>query len=165
MPQGSFILVDRGKHSTTGTYGVVRPSSVPDTRVTKPLNADPTLFYFSNYDIFLQKNKFTGLESPRKDVMDLMKRGDPEDYLRDAMLCLGAMQALKLSEASTAKRIHRFALESYAKSISGLRHALNDGVDHGQSRASILWTTLLLGLFEVSAPRWLRETTTNKLTI
>jgi hypothetical protein len=157
VPQESFILVDRGKHSTTGSYGVVGQSFVPDTRVIKPLNADPTVFYFSNYDLFFQKNKFTGLESPRKDVTDLMKRGDPEGYLRDAMLCLGAMQALKLSEASTAKRIHRFALESYAKSISGLRHALIDMVDDVQSRASILWTTLLLGLFEVSPPILLRE--------
>lgn len=158
MPQESFILVDRGKHSTTGTHGVVGPSPVPDAGVAKPLNADPTLFYFSNYDLFLEKNKFTGLESPRKEVTDLMKCGDPEGYLRDAMLCLGAMQALKLSEASMAKRIHRFALESYAKSISGLRHALSGMVDDAQSRARILWTTLLLGLFEVSAPILLRET-------
>ena len=157
MSQESVILVDRGKHSTIGTYGVIGQSLGPDTCVTKPLNSDPTVFYFFNFDIFLQKNRFTGLESPRKDVTDLMKGGDPEGYLRDAMLCLGAMQALKLSEASMSKRIHRFALTLYAKSVSGLRHALVNMVDDVQSRASILWTTLLLGLFEVSAPVLFRD--------
>jgi hypothetical protein len=152
VPQERFILVDRGKHLTIGTNSVDGQSFVPDTRVIKPLNADPTVFYFSHYDLFLQKNKFTGLEPPRKDITDLMKRGDPEGYLRDAMLCLGAMQALKLSQASMSKWVHQFALESYAKSISGLRRALVDMVDDVQSRARILWTTLLLGLFEVSAP-------------
>ncbi len=151
MPQKRLILVDRGKHSTIGTYIVDEQSLVPDTRVIKSLNADPTVFYFSHFELFLQKNKFAGLEPPRKDVTNLMKHGDPEGYLRDAMLCLGAMQALKLSEASLSKRIHQFALESYAKSISGLRHALVVMVDDVQSRARILWTTLLLGLFEVSA--------------
>ena len=140
-----------------GTYSVVGQSFVPEARVIKPLNPDPTVFYFSNFDLFLQKNRFTGLELPRKDVTDLMKGGDPEGCLRDAMLCLGAMQALKLSGASMSKQIHRFALTSYAKSISGLRHALVDMVDDVQSRARILWTTLLLGLFEVSAPLVFRD--------
>ncbi len=139
------------------SYGVVGQSFGPHSRPIKPLKSDPTVFYFSNFDLFLQKNRFTGLELPRKDVTDLMKGGDPEGYLRDAMLCLGAMQALKLSEASMSKQAHRFALTSYAKSISGLRHALVDMVDDGPSRASILWATLLLGLFEVSAPNLVRE--------
>jgi hypothetical protein len=141
VPPKRSILVDRGKHATLATFSI-----------NKPVKADPALFYFSHYDLFLQKNKFTGLEPPRKEVTDLMKRGDPEGYLRDAMLCLGAMQALKLCEASMSKKIQQFALESYTKSISGLRHALVDMIDDVQSRARILWTTLLLGLFEVSVP-------------
>lgn len=76
-------------------------------------------------------------------------------------MCLGAMQALKLSEASLSKRIHRFALESYAKSVSGLRQALVNIANDGESTARILWTTLLLGLFEVSAPVFLQETYAN----
>ena len=135
-----------------GTYGVGGQSFGPTPCVIKPLNSDQTVFYFSNFDLFLQKNRFTGLEFPRKDVADLMKSGDPEGYLRDAMLCLGAMQALKLSEASMPKQAHLFAFTSYSKSISGLRRALVGMVDDPQSRASILWTTLLLGLFEVSVP-------------
>ncbi|KAK3897059.1 hypothetical protein C8A05DRAFT_20098 [Staphylotrichum tortipilum] len=149
MLQERTILVDRGKHSTMNTCSVVRQSFVPDTRVAKPLNADPTVFCLSCYDVFLQKNKFTGLASPRNDIADLVKRGDPESYLRDAVLCLGAMQASTLAAASRSNRIRRFGLESYAKSISGLRHALVNMVDDEESRARILWTTLLLGLFEL----------------
>ena len=120
------------------------------------------MFYFSHYDLFLQKNKFTALEPPRNDVADLAKR---EGHLRYALLCLGAMQALKLSEPSMGRWFHQFALKSYAKSISGLRRALVDMPVHDvEARASILWTTLLLGLFEVNAPILPRETYANHVT-
>jgi hypothetical protein len=142
------IRVDRGKQETTSTFE--RASSPPDVQIIKPPSADPTWFYFSHYEIFLRQNKFTGLETPRKDVTGLMRLADSESYLRDAMLSLGAMQALKLCEASKSKRIHQFALESYSRAIAGLRHALVNIIKDPESRARILWTTLLLGLFEVS---------------
>ncbi|KAK4158157.1 hypothetical protein C8A00DRAFT_11007 [Chaetomidium leptoderma] len=147
------ILIGRGKHETIDTFvGQIQDeleSSVANPQITKSPNASPMLFYFSYYDIFLQKNKFTGLGTPWKDVKELMKRGDPETYLLDAMLSLGGMQALKLCEVSKSKKIHEFALESYTRAIAGLRHALSGTVDDAQSRARILWTTLLLGLFEL----------------
>lgn len=112
------------------------------------------LFYFSYYDIFLEKNNFTGLEPPREHVKELMKGGGSEtsSYLLDAMLSLGAMQAMKLCAASKSKKVHRFALESYTRAITGLRHtlALFNKTDDAQTRARILWATLLLGLFEVT---------------
>ncbi|KAI6269341.1 hypothetical protein MCOR28_007782 [Pyricularia oryzae] len=147
--QERAILVDRGKHSTIGTYRGVGQSLVPDTLVAKPLGADQTTFYLSCFDAFLQKNKFTGLVSPREDIAELVKRGDPESHLRDAVLCLGAMQALTLPAASRSKEIRQFALQSYAKSISRLRDALANTVDDAESRVGILWSTLLLGLFEL----------------
>jgi hypothetical protein len=141
------IRVDRGKQETASTFE--RASCPTDVQIIKPPSADPILFYFSYYEIFLQKNKFAGLETPRKDVKELMKLADSESYLRDAMLSLGAMQALKLCEASKSKKIHQFALESYTRAIAGLRHALVSIIKDPESRARILWATLLLGLFEV----------------
>jgi hypothetical protein len=152
------ILVDRGKLQTVGTYNAVhRRDPVPQAViqiVNSPSVSDPTLLYFSYYDIFLHKNKFTGLEAPQDDVKQLARRGDPETYLRDAMLALGAMQASKLCRVSKSKKTYyQSALESYTRAIAGLRHALSqfDRINDPQPRASILWTTLLLGLFEVSA--------------
>jgi hypothetical protein len=140
------IRVDRGKQETSSTF----EGASCHVQVIKPPSADPTLFYFSHYETFLRKNKFTGLGTPRKDVTGLMKLADSESYLRDAMLSLGAMQAMKLCEDSKSKKIHQFALESYTRAIAGLRHALVNIIQDPESRARILWTTLLLGLFEVS---------------
>jgi hypothetical protein len=69
------------------------------------------------------------------------------------MLSLGAMQASKLCSGSESKTAHyRSALRLYTGAIAELRRALSqfDRLQDTQSRAGILWTTLLLGLFEVS---------------
>lgn len=157
----SSIRVDRGKQETIGSFGGAACAS--DVPIIKSLDADRILFYFSHYEVFLQKNKFTGLETPRKDVKELMKLTDSESYLRDAVLSLGAMQALKLCEASKSKNIRQFALESYSKAIVGLRLALAVTINDAESRARILWATLLLGLFEVSGRHlthvWLEQST------
>ncbi|KAL2131235.1 hypothetical protein VTI74DRAFT_5386 [Chaetomium olivicolor] len=163
----SPILVDQGKQQTIGTFTMVRrdPKPVSGTRFSRPPTvSNPTLLYFSYYDAFLERNKFTGLDTPQTDVKRLMKRGDPETYLRDAMLSLGAMQASKLSEDSESKKTyHQCAVTSYIRAISGLRRGLCqfDRLKDAQSRARILWTTLLLGLYELmndpSGDGWLQH--------
>jgi hypothetical protein len=121
-------------------------------KITKTPDGDPALFYFYHYDTFLRKNMFTGLETSQEEVKVLMKLADSETYLRDAVLSLGAMQALRLGHDTTTKSraIHHFALRSYTRAVAGLRRALDDGINDVRSRATVLWTTLLLGLFEVS---------------
>lgn len=118
-----------------------------------PTTSDPTLLYFSYYHAFLQNNKFSGLETLQEDARYLMKHGDPDTFLREAMLSLGALQASKLCGVRKSKRSHyQSALESYTRAIAGLRHAISRSGRNNDSylRAGILWATLLLGLFEVS---------------
>ncbi|KAH6631947.1 hypothetical protein F5144DRAFT_592808 [Chaetomium tenue] len=151
----AMILVDQGRQQTVDTYLVQgrRPVSISTTGVVKsPAPSDPTLLYFSYYHVFLQNNKFSGLETPQEDALYLMKHGDPETFLRDAMLSLGALQASKLCGAQKSKRTHyQSALESYTRAIAGLRHALSqsDRNNDPHLRPGILWATLLLGLFEL----------------
>lgn len=75
-------------------------------------------------------------------------------HLMDAMMALGAVQAVKLNASDIPTRQGRGclsqALEFYSKSILGLRNAINLlRLDQPEVRNAILWTTLLLGIFEV----------------
>ena len=69
----------------------------------------------------------------------------------NAILCLGAMEAVNQQAAKTKSGMNgrEFAIEAYANSIAGLRHALETQSMNLHTTA-VLWTTLLLGLFEVS---------------
>ena len=151
------ILVDRGRQQTVDTFPVPvqgRRLAFTSEVVKLPTTSEPTLLYFSYYNAFLQNNRFSGLETPQEDARHLMKSGDPETFLREAMLSLGALQASKLCSVQKLKRTHyQSALESYTRAIAGLRHVLarSDRNDDPNLRAGILWATLLLGLFEVSA--------------
>ncbi|KAK3294697.1 uncharacterized protein B0H64DRAFT_463688 [Chaetomium fimeti] len=148
------ILVDQGRQQTVDTYSVQKAHRLVFTSkmVKLPPRSDPALLYFSYYHAFLQNNKFSSLETPQEDAGQLMRHGDPEAFLRDAMLSLGALQASKLSAVQKSKRAHyQSALESYTRAIAGLRHALSRPGRNNEPhlRAGILWTTLLLGLFEL----------------
>ncbi|KAF4989619.1 hypothetical protein FDECE_14655 [Fusarium decemcellulare] len=72
-------------------------------------------------------------------------------YLRDAVLSLGAMQATKLGspEGITPNQSYNLAVHHYSQSVVGLRCALNQFSKQPDLRHSILWTTHLLGLFEL----------------
>lgn len=67
------------------------------------------------------------------------------------MLSLGAMEALKLRalEPLPESEMRSFAYSSYSSSITGLRSALAAEVTESQVRQTVLWTTHILGLFEV----------------
>ncbi|UKZ64928.1 uncharacterized protein TrAtP1_006133 [Trichoderma atroviride] len=70
----------------------------------------------------------------------------------DAMLSIGAIQAVKLNAPDVPPRNECLttALEHYSKSIIGLRDAINSPRKQDDSRQNtVLWTTLLLGLFEL----------------
>ncbi|KAH6856469.1 hypothetical protein B0I37DRAFT_76615 [Chaetomium sp. MPI-CAGE-AT-0009] len=147
------ILVDQGRQQTVDTYSVQgRPLFFTNEIVKLPTGSDPTLLYFSHYHAFLQNNKFSGLEEPQEDARQLMRRGDPETFLREAMLSLGALQASKMCGVQKSKRTHyQSALEFYTRAIAGLRNAISQSGINSEphSRAGILWATLLLGLFEL----------------
>ncbi|SPO01485.1 uncharacterized protein DNG_04158 [Cephalotrichum gorgonifer] len=70
------------------------------------------------------------------------------------------MQASKTSTSSRQGSL-RFALESYAHSITSLRTAMSAEQDVAVPRANVLWTTFFLGLFELmqdsSGHGWLQH--------
>lgn len=94
---------------------------------------------------------FSGHGSVRGDIEQLVHQSGSGDYLANAILCLGAMAAInqQAKKPTSIENCHQFAMESYSNSISGLRHALNTQ-SVNQNTTTVLWTTLLLGLFEVS---------------
>lgn len=144
--------MDRGKHLTAKTFTTTNAPQAP-----LPDMMGSYLYYF---DIFIQRNNFTGRErSFLVDVKSLMKvahrPGEPGSPLLSAVLALGSMQMHNLSVDAKRHVSLRFALESYAQSISGLRDAVSSISGHMDvpTRAGILWTTFFLGLFEVSLTR------------
>ncbi|KAH7473061.1 hypothetical protein FOMA001_g12655 [Fusarium oxysporum f. sp. matthiolae] len=72
-------------------------------------------------------------------------------FLHDAVLSLGAMQAVKLnaSEGIDPSKTYNLAVHHYSKSVLGLRNALEKFDQEPSARHRILWTTHLLGLFEL----------------
>lgn len=104
------------------------------------------------FDAFLHRNNFNPGSKVSIDVMTLIKDQGLDSFLHNAVLGLGAMQAVKFnsSEGITPSKAYDSAVYYYSKSVTGLRQAL-EKFNHADSALhSILWTTHLLGLFEVS---------------
>jgi hypothetical protein len=120
--------------------------------LSRGLATDQNEGFFYYFDIFVQRNSFTGRrEDFRGDLVDMVgtvKGG----YLADAMLAIGAMGMGKGSSGSSSARrgYSAAALGLYARSLRGLKQDIECGQD--PSVTSILWTTLFLGLFEVRFP-------------
>ncbi|KAH7165323.1 hypothetical protein EDB81DRAFT_942388 [Dactylonectria macrodidyma] len=149
-PAKAPILIDRGEQKTLASYGA--PAAVVRrVQVNAGPRADPTLFYFYYFDIFLRKNSFSCQGKSSVDIKELMQRSTCGGYLKDAVLSLGAMEAVKLRshDGPPHQETYRFALNSYMRSVAGLRDALEYHSHEPQLRHNVLWTTLLLGLFEL----------------
>lgn len=139
----TVILVERGKQQTPASYRTLQIQKSPELEASS--------YYFYYFDVFLGRNRFTRHDFC-KDVRALACGGS---YLMDAILALGAMETIKkqASDAPPRSQSRQFALKSYSNSVSGLRHAINDQSVTPSSRNTVLWTTLLLGLFEVRYPQ------------
>ena len=108
------------------------------------------LYYF---DLFIKKNTFNAkLPSYDSEIRKCLG-SETENHLLQAMLAVGALEASKSDMATpVGSSDHRSdmysSLVSYSSSITALRDAMVDS--SAPSRIQVLWTTLLLGLFEVS---------------
>lgn len=150
----ALITIDNGRQLTTAVYEkhANRQQASQRVSIIDTPKSDPNSLYISFFDIFLQKNKFSGHSSVSTDVQALVRSSPSASggYLMDAMLCLGAMEAIKLQNADLVLRRQymQMGMGSYSRSISGLRSALsNEAVKH--QKDTVLWATLFLGLFEV----------------
>ena len=104
--------------------------------------SDTTTSYLSAFDAFLKRNSFTGSQSHfDNDIKRYVKDGPASGYLLNSMLAVGA------AYANGSNRL--IALRYYSKSVISLREQMS--MDETISQNSVLWTTMFLGLFEVSA--------------
>lgn len=144
------IRIDHGSHATA--VGLVEYDYRHAPKLVFTPRADKTSYFFRYFDAFLFRNRFTQKNILPTDIVELIQRSSSGEYLRDAVLSLGAMQATKTrsAEGIDSNESYRFAVNLYSKSVAGLRTALDQFASLPTLRHSILWTTHLLGLFEVN---------------
>ncbi|KAH7242158.1 hypothetical protein BKA59DRAFT_440991 [Fusarium tricinctum] len=147
-----IVTAHDGKIAAPATQG-----SPCQSQILKPpglaisLSVDQVYYLSQYFDTFLQRNNFNPRTDAFTDVVGLMKDQGPETFLHDAVLSLGAMQAVKLHsfEGVTPSESYRLAVYHYSRSVLGLRHALDKFDQLPGVRHQILWTTHFLGLFEL----------------
>lgn len=120
-------------------------SSAPTPQVLVP-SLSTLSRYLYYFDIFVQRNNFVAsTASYDLDVKSLLGT-EPGCYLVHAVTALGALQSSRLSLA-TSHDDSRTAIKAYSSSVVALREAMAQLT--APSRLHVLWTTLLLGVFEV----------------
>ncbi|OAQ99582.1 hypothetical protein LLEC1_02938 [Akanthomyces lecanii] len=121
--------------------------------------------YFYYFDVFAQRNSFSGKTRLFTDDVKQMGELQRLPYFLNSIRALGAIQAYKLGPSCQRRHIGdaytSYAL--YSQAVTGLRKSL-DGQQHGLSdsnRTALLWTTLFLGMFELmsdnSGRGWLQH--------
>ncbi|KAI5456727.1 hypothetical protein BGZ63DRAFT_88008 [Mariannaea sp. PMI_226] len=158
------IQVDKANQKTAASFAfqVSKRPNCQDLLLVAP-KADLTYFYLHYFDVFLQRNNFGQRGILAIDTKDFVRSSAGETYLRDAILSLGAITSFRLQshDGPTRQENYRFALTSYAKSVAGLRDTLGHDLVKPQPRLNVLWTTLILGLFELmtdaSGEGWIKH--------
>lgn len=169
---GPLILLERGRQQTSASWapGPGRQTA-GSRRVAAPAGglADEQLRHVYFFDVFVRRNSFTGGARTCGDEVKALAglHSQQGSHLYHAMLALGALYAVQLQAADgPGSRGGGLlaALGYYSKAVSDLRLALDaqgGRRQEEQRRTCILWTTLLLGLFEVSPQaRPLKQTLT-----
>ncbi|WXC51065.1 hypothetical protein QX201_010770 [Fusarium graminearum] len=110
------------------------------------------VYYLSHYfNEFLRRNVVNPKTKGLTDVVSLMKDKVPFGFVHHAVLSVGAMQAFKLnaSEGIDSSKAYSLAVGHYSKAVTGLRQTLDQFDQQPSSLHCVLWTTHLLGLFEL----------------
>lgn len=119
----------------------------------RPLHPDQVERYFYFFQVFVQSNTFNP-QDPLRDVDIKRLFGyQSANFFRSAILAVGALEASKdrLHSSSRGAQNHEdahFAIASYSTFIIELRKHMD--TRESLSQIQVLWTTLFLGLFEVS---------------
>lgn len=103
--------------------------------------------------MFALRNSFLGKKYGIADAIKTLSCLHASPYLLDTVRSVGASLAAQLaSQGGICRSKHRCqGLMLYSRAVTGLRHGLDvaDGRLLESSRIALLWTTLLLGFFEV----------------
>ncbi|KAG6115649.1 hypothetical protein E4U13_002608 [Claviceps humidiphila] len=138
------------------------PQSVRPAPTTPRHLIDETSRYLSFFDLFANSNSFTGrgrsTGDELKQLAELHSRKG--NHVLHAMLAVGGMFAGRrnLTDTTARRETNLVALQHYSYSIAGLRKAIDGLATRSKTenrrkvqdeRVCILWTTFLLGLFEL----------------
>ncbi|PTB65830.1 hypothetical protein BBK36DRAFT_1120589 [Trichoderma citrinoviride] len=156
-----IILVERGERTTPATFKSSKPTRRKQTSASRgPAVSSPSrltddkLSFLYYFDVFAGRNSFTGKKTWLVNQVKQLSELHACSYLMDAMLSLGAIQAVKLNapDAPPRNECLAIALEYYSKSILGLREMIDNMKSRTEDdglRDTVLWATLFLGLFEL----------------
>ncbi|KAL6876916.1 fungal-specific transcription factor domain-containing protein [Trichoderma novae-zelandiae] len=155
-----IILLERGKQKTPATFESSNSTKRKQASSTRGVSAvsppsrlmDDRLSFLYYFDVFAGRNNFTGKKTSLVEHVKQLSGLHSCSYLTDAMLSLGAIQAVKLNAPDAPPRSECLAtaLEYYSKSIMGLRDSINNTRRGDDSlHDTVLWATLFLGLFEL----------------
>ncbi|KAJ6782111.1 hypothetical protein PWT90_08400 [Aphanocladium album] len=103
--------------------------------------------YFYYFDVFAQRNNFSGKNRLFTDDVKQMGELQTVPYFLNSVRALGAIQATKLS--GSGNTYASYAL--YSQAVVGLRKSLDEQQEtmSDSKRTALLWTTLFLGMFEL----------------
>jgi hypothetical protein len=154
-----IITLDQGKHKTSASFNCRQKVPIPRRQELLPprprgalVSSADTARHLYYFDVFVQRNTFnTGTVDYSVDVKQLLGT-EPGNFLTNAVVAVGALQSYMLSPKGPASRQQDSyaALQAYAASLVSLRDTMAQSFR--PSPLHITWTTMFLGLFEVSRP-------------
>lgn len=145
----SLIKLDQSKVKTVVSFSNKQKSSAtvptPQVLIPSPTAFNRHIYYF---DIFAQRNNFVANTVSYDFDVKVLLGTEPGHYLVHAVTALGALQSSRLS-ITTSPDDSQAAIKAYSSSVAALRETMAQ--TSSPSHLHVLWTTLLLGLFEVRA--------------
>ncbi|CAG9998590.1 unnamed protein product [Clonostachys byssicola] len=154
------IIIDQGSRKvTTGSKSLVTRKRLIDTPRVDP-QFDPNAHFLLYWDRFVQKNAFSQQGILSFDIKQMVQSSSSGIFLRQSVLALGALTATKLNPHHRLAN-YRLALTFYNEAVIGLRNAIECQTQSPEPQLAVLWTTMLLGLFELmvdsSGQRWVQH--------
>lgn len=157
--EGPIIIVEGGSLGKTATFAVARRAAAAAAmRQSATPRASPTVDderYFYYFEVFAQRNDFNGKNRLFTHDIKQLSELQTSPYFLNSIRALGALQASKLlppnrTAGSLGNTYTSYAL--YSQAVIGLRKSLDRHQNKmsQSNRTALLWTTLFLGMFEVS---------------
>lgn len=140
-------------------------SQLPLSLLSEPAD-DVYMGYFAS---FMAGCQFTRNSAPAKTALDLLPLTLTSPPLRSLALAIGALQSSRRATVRSSDKLDEprtLAFRFYAEAIRALKHRLEE--PDVATSDDVLWSTFLLGLFEVTHPCCLvsiltRQADTNSL--
>lgn len=149
--KAAFVFVNQPKRLKTCSQSPVSHSELQIARTIAPRDVSNDLQYF--FTSFLQMNILA--DNNLHVELDLQNMMHGSSALRDAIYAVSALHRNKqaqflLPSSPDCSQGSYFALQSYSKSVQSVQSLIER--NEFTRDPSTLWSTFLLGLFEVCSP-------------